>query len=336
MITDSIKKLVEGKDLTFEEVTDSMKQIMTGEATNAQMASYLTALRIKGETVEEIAGSARVMRDVALRCDIPSDSMDIVGTGGDCSNSFNISTCSSFVVAGGGVKVAKHGNKSVSSKCGAGDVLTQLGANLKTTPEQAKVIFDKCGFVFLHAQVYHPAMRFAGPVRGELGIRTIFNILGPLANPANAQYQLLGVYSKDMVKPLAIVLSKLGVKRLISVHGGDGLDEVSPSCETYCCEVDNGEVKEYTLTPSDFGLEKHDKSEIVGGGPATNASIMLAVLKGEKGAYRDAVVANSALCFYIKGLASTPAEGARLAEKIIDNGKALQVLQTYIKATNEV
>jgi anthranilate phosphoribosyltransferase len=215
-------------------------------------------------------------------------------------------------------------------------VLEALGAYLKTTPEQAKAIFEECGFVFLHAQVYHPAMRYVAPVRGELGIRTIFNVLGPLANPAGADKQLLGVYSKEMVTKLANVLARTGTKRLVSVHGEEGLDEVSPSGKTYCCQIFEGEAKEYVLTPQDFGLTPHKKEEIVGGDPAVNADIMLRVLGGEKGAYRDAAVANSSLALYISGKAKNPYDGARLAEELIDSGKALNVLQTYIKTTKSV
>jgi anthranilate phosphoribosyltransferase len=239
------------------------------------------------------------------------------------------------VVAAGGVKVAKHGNRSVSSKCGAADLLEALGANLKTSPERAKEIFDKCGFVFLHAQVYHPAMKYAGPVRGQLGIRTVFNVLGPLANPAGAKYQLLGVYSREMVKPLAEVLAALGVQRLIAVHGEEGLDEVSPSGKTYCCSIFGGDVKEFTVTPDTFGLSPHTKGEITGGDPERNAAIMYEVLGGKKGAYRDAVVANSAMSFYIAGKVNTFEEGARLAEKIIDGGAALNKLNEYISLTRE-
>lgn len=333
MIKEAIKKLAEGRDLTDFEAAGAMREIMTGGATDAQIAAYLTALRIKGESVEEITASARVLREVAMVCPISADSMDIVGTGGDNSDSFNISTCSAFVAAAGGIKVAKHGNKSVSSKCGAADVLEKLGANLKTTPEQAAEIFSACGFVFLHAQVYHPAMRYAAPVRAQLGIRTAFNVLGPLGNPAKAKYQLLGVYSYDMLEPLARVLERLGCERLIAVHGADGLDEVSPSGKTFCYEIFNGAAKKYELTCDDFGLPPHDKSEIVGGEPDENARIMLSVLGGEKGAYRDAVAANAAMCFYIAGKVQTPFEGARLAEKVIDGGKALAALRRYIAAT---
>lgn len=334
MIQQAIRKLADGKELTYEEAEGTMSEIMEGKATEAQIAAYLTALRIKGETIEEIAASARAMRNQRVRVDIPSDVLEIVGTGGDESYSFNISTVSAFVLAGGGVKVAKHGNKSVSSKCGAADVLEALGAQLKTTPEQAKRVFEECGFIFLHAQVYHPAMRFAAPVRAQLGIRTIFNILGPLANPAEAKYQLLGVYSKDMARPLCEVLAKLGAERVIAVHGEDGLDEASCSDKTFCCEYKDGEFKEYYVTPADFGLPTHQKSEITGGYPPENAAIMRNILSGEKGACRDAVVINSALCFYLTGKAESLIQGARLAEETIDSGKARDVLERYLAATN--
>lgn len=334
MIKSAIKKLIEGKDLSYEEVKGAMTMIMTGEATAAQIAAYLTALRIKGEKEEEIAASAQVMRDVAVKPPIDCDCMDIVGTGGDNSNSFNISTCSAFVAAAGGIRVAKHGNRRVSSGCGAADVLEEMGANLKISPAKAKEALDYCGFTFLHAQVYHPAMRFAAPVRGELGVRTVFNILGPLANPAGAKSQLLGVFSQDMLKPLAKVLNKLGTTRLIAVHGDDGLDEVSPSGATLCYEIFDGREREYTVTPADFGLSAHAKEEIKGGDPAENARIMRRVLGGERGAYRDAVVENSALCFYIAGKAEDIYGGARLAERLIDSGAAAQTAEKFIKVTN--
>lgn len=253
MIQQAIKKMIDdGRSLSYDEAAESMNEIMTGAATQAQVAGYLTALRLKGETVEEIAASAEAMRNVALPCSVTGDSMDIVGTGGDKSCSFNISTCSSFVVAAGGVKVAKHGNTSVSSKCGAADVLTALGANVRLAPRRAGEVMDKCNFIFLHAQVYHPAMKYAAPVRNALGVRTMFNILGPLANPARARMQLLGVYSKDMVVPLARVLSRLGTKRVIAVYGCDALDEVSQSDSTYCCEIIDGVEREYYVTPRRF------------------------------------------------------------------------------------
>lgn len=336
MIVQAIEKLVERKDLTYAEAEGSMAEIMDGTATQAQVAGYLVALRMKGETIEEIAASASAMRAKCVPIDIPPTVLEIVGTGGDKSYSFNISTASAFVLAGGGVRVAKHGNKSVSSKCGAADVLEALGANLKTSPEQAKKVFERCGFVFLHAQVYHPAMRFAAPVRGQLGIRTLFNILGPLANPARAEYQLLGVYDRALARPLCEVLVKLGAKRVMVVHGEDGLDEASCSGRTFCVEYREGEYFEYYLTPADLGVAEHDKGEIVGGYPAENAAILRKVMNGEKSAYRDAVVANSGLCFYLTGKAKNVLDGARMAEDVIDSGKAKAVLERYIRATAEV
>ncbi len=335
MIQQAIKKIVdEGLSLTHEEAAESMREIMTGAANEALVAGYLTALRMKGETTEEIAASAQVMREVALPCGISPDCMDIVGTGGDKSCSFNISTCAAFVVAAGGVKVAKHGNRCVSSKCGAADVLSSLGANFSLPPERAAEVMEKCSFVFLHAQVYHPAMKNVAPVRSALGVRTIFNILGPLANPARAQMQLLGVYSADMAVPLAQVLSRLGTRRVMAVYGCDGLDEISVSDKTYCCEIIDGTMREYFLTPEDFGLRRTDKSDIVGGQPQENAQMMLDVLGGKKGALRDAVVANSAAAFYLAGKVKSFRAGALMAQSLIDGGSALAVLQSFIGATN--
>ncbi len=335
MIQQAIKKMIDdGTSLSYNEAAESMREIMTGAADKAQVAGYLTALRLKGETVEEIAASAKVMREVALPGTVTDESMDIVGTGGDRSCSFNISTCSSFVVAAGGVKVAKHGNSGVSSKCGAADVLAALGANLKVDPSKGGAIMDKCNFMFLHAQVYHPAMKYAAPVRRALGVRTMFNILGPLANPASAKMQLLGVYSKDMVVPLARVLSRLGTNRVIAVYGCDGLDEVSLSDKTYCCEIIDGVEREYYVTPEDFGLKRVNKSDIVGGEPADNARIMLEVLGGARGACRDAVIANSAMCFYLAGKVKSPRAGALMAQSLIDSGAANAVFNTFVEATN--
>lgn len=336
MIREAIKKLSERRSLSYEEARSAMNEIMTGAATPAQIAGYLTALAMKGESVEEIVASARSMRDNCVKNPIPADTFEIVGTGGDCSYSFNISTAAAFVLAGAGVPVAKHGNRSVSSKCGAADVLEALGANLKTSPEQAGCVFDKCNFVFLHAQVYHPAMRYAAPVRRELGIRTIFNILGPLANPAGAGTQLLGVYSRAAVRPLCEVLAGLGTKRVMSVYGADGLDEISVSDKTFCCEYADGSFREYAVSPADFGLPLHEKREIEGGEPQVNAEIMRRVMNGERGAYRDAVVANAAACLYMAGRADNLSDGARLAERIIDDGKAKETMEVYIAATNEV
>lgn len=335
MIQQAIKKMIDdGRSLSYDEAAESMNEIMTGAATQAQVAGYLTALRLKGETVEEIAASAEAMRNVALPCSVTGDSMDIVGTGGDKSCSFNISTCSSFVVAAGGVKVAKHGNTSVSSKCGAADVLTALGANVRLDPRRAGEVMDKCNFMFLHAQVYHPSMKYAAPVRNALGVRTMFNILGPLANPARARMQLLGVYSKDMVVPLARVLSRLGTKRVIAVYGCDALDEVSLSDSTYCFEIIDGVEREYYVTPEDFGLNRVNKSDIVGGEPDENARIMRDILSGVRGPCRDSVVANSAMCFYLAGKVSSLRAGALMARSLLDSGAAYNVFSSFVEATN--
>ena len=335
MIRDAIKKLVDdGASLTYEEAAMSMEEIMTGTADSAQVAAYLTALRLKGETVEEIAASAQIMRNVALPCPVSSDSMDIVGTGGDKSCSFNLSTCAAFVVAAGGVRVAKHGNRSVSSKCGAADVLTELGANLYISPERAAQIAEECNFIFLHAQVYHPAMKHVAPIRTALGVRTIFNILGPLANPARANMQLLGVYSKDMVVPLARVLSRLGTERVIAVYGCDNLDEVSLSDKTYCCEIIGGKEREYYVTAADFGLSPSKKHDIVGGEPQDNARMMKDILKGGRSACRNAVVANAAMCFYLAGKVADLRGGALMAEELLDTGAAYKVFNTFVEATN--
>lgn len=335
MIQHAIKKMIDdGRSLSYDEAAESMNEIMTGAATQAQVAGYLTALRLKGETVEEIAASAEAMRNVALPCSVTGDSMDIVGTGGDKSCSFNISTCSSFVVAAGGIKVAKHGNTSVSSKCGAADVLTALGANIRLDPERAGEVMDKCNFIFLHAQVYHPAMKYAAPVRNALGVRTMFNILGPLANPVRARMQLLGVYSKDMVVPLARVLSRLGTKRVIAVYGCDALDEVSLSDSTYCCEIIDGVEREYYVTPEDFGLNRVNKTDIVGGEPDENARIMRDILSGVRGPCRDSVVANSAMCFYLAGKVSSLRAGALMARSLLDSGAAYNVFNSFVEATN--
>ena len=335
MIQQAIKKMIDdGRSLSYDEAAESMNEIMTGAAGQAQVAGYLTALRLKGETVEEIAASAEAMRNVALPCSVAGDSMDIVGTGGDKSCSFNISTCSSFVVAAGGVKVAKHGNTSVSSKCGAADVLTAPGANIRLDPERAGEVMDKCNFMFLHAQVYHPSMKYAAPVRNALGVRTMFNILGPLANPARARMQLLGVYSKDMVVPLARVLSRLGTKRVIAVYGCDALDEVSLSDSTYCCEIIDGVEREYYVTPEDFGLNRVNKSDIVGGEPDENARIMRDILSGVRGPCRDSVVANSAMCFYLAGKVPSLKAGALMARSLLDSGAAYNVFSSFVEATN--
>ena len=335
MITEAIKKLVDNENLTYDEALTCMDEIFSGEVTEVQTASYLTALRIKGETVEEITASAKGMRNHAEQLlHEGMEVLEIVGTGGDCANSFNISTTSGFVAAAAGVPVAKHGNRSVSSKCGAADVLEALGANITISPEQSAQVLQKCNFCFMFAQVYHKAMKYVAPVRKDLGIRTIFNILGPLTNPANASMQLMGVYEEALVEPMAKVLSKLGVKNGMVVYGKDCLDEISLSAPTTVCEIRDGELKTYTIQPEDFGFDKCDKEELVGGDSVENAAITKAILSGEKGARRNAVVLNAAACIYIAKKADTLQEAVKIAEDMIDSGKASEVLNEYVTLTN--
>jgi len=296
------------------------------------MSAYLTALSMKGETIEEITGSAAGMRDHCTRVMNDMEVLEIVGTGGDRSNSFNISTTSAIVIAAGGVPVAKHGNRAASSKSGAADVLEALGVRIQSTPESAKRLLNEIGICFLFAQNYHLAMKYVAPVRKELGIRTVFNILGPLTNPAGATMQVMGVYEEELVRPLAEVLQKLGVKRAMVVYGQDGLDEISMSAPTSVCEeTRSGEFKSYTIAPEDFGLVRCKKEDLVGGTPEENAEITRKVLNGEKGPKRDAVLLNAGAGLYIGGRADTLAEGIKMAAELIDSGKASEKLNEFIR-----
>jgi anthranilate phosphoribosyltransferase len=336
MIREGLAKVVEGENLTYEEMTAIFDEIMSGETTNAQMAAFLTALRMKGETIDEITACANVMREKGLRLDADGmDVMEIVGTGGDGAHSINISTISSFVVAAGGVKVAKHGNRSASSKCGAADCLEALGVKLNLSPEKNLEILKKIGICFMFAQTYHSSMKYAAPVRKELGIRTIFNVLGPLANPARANMQLLGVYDENLVAPMSEVLIKLGLKRAMVVHGHDGLDEATICDTTTISEVNNGKATSFFLSPEQIGLKRGKKDDLVGGTPEENAKIALSILKGEeRGAKRDAIVLNSALCLYMANSDCTLKDCVKKAEDIIDSGAALEKLNELIRETN--
>lgn len=336
MITEAIKKLVENQDLTYDEALACMDEIFSGKATEIQTAGYLTALRMKGETVEEITASARGMRDHAVPFDHEGmEVLEIVGTGGDCANSFNISTTSGFVAAAAGIPIAKHGNRSVSSKCGAADVLEALGANIAIEPEKMAGVLKNSNMSFMFAQVYHKAMKFVAPVRKGLGIRTIFNILGPLTNPANASMQLMGVYEEALVEPMAKVLNKLGVENGMVVYGQDCLDEISMSAPTTVCEIRGGEFKTYIIEPEQFGFGKCDKQDLVGGDPQENAAITKAILSGEeKGAKRNAVVLNAAACIYIAKKADSMETAVKMAEDMIDSGKAMEVLNQFVALTN--
>ena len=336
MINKAINELFLGNDLSKETAGQVMNQMMEGEATDSQMGAYLAALRMKGETIDEITASAEVMRDKGLKLSAKKDVLDIVGTGGDELNSFNISTISAFVVAAAGVAVAKHGNRSVSSKCGSADVLEALGANIFLTADQSAQILEETDFCFMIAQTYHSAMKHVAPVRKQLGARTMFNILGPLANPAGASKQLLGVYDEKLVEPLAQVLNQLNVKRAMVVHGHDGLDEITITDTTTICEVTDGKVTSYFITPEQFGLERGQLSELIGGGPEENAQIALDILNGEQGARRNIVVMNAACCLYMGKDELSLRDCVRLAEDMLDSGKAKAKLDEFIAATNRI
>lgn len=334
MIKEAIYKLVNRENLSYEMAEAAMDEIMSGEASQIHMGAYLTALRMKGETIEEITASAKGMRKHGTKLLHEMDVLEIVGTGGDEANTFNISTTAGFVISAAGIPVAKHGNRSVSSKCGAADVLEALGVKITISPAKSAEILKEIGLCFMFAQTYHSAMRFVAPVRKELGIRTIFNILGPLANPAGANYELMGVYDEELVEPLAQVLVRLGVKRAIVVHGQDGLDEITMSAPTFCCEVRDGQVKSYTITPEELGFTRCSKEELGGGNPQENAQITRAILDGAKGPKRDAVVMNAAASIYMVRDDVTLQEAVKLAEEMIDSGKAKEQLEKFIALSN--
>lgn len=336
MIEKAIEQILLGESLSASTARAVMLEMMEGQATDSQMGAFLAAMRLKGETIDEITACATVMREKCLKLTPQGDVLDIVGTGGDGLYSFNISTVSSFVVAAGGVPVAKHGNRSVSSKCGSADVLEALGANISISAAQSEQVLAQTGICFMLAQVYHAAMKHVAHVRRELGVRTIFNILGPLANPAGANLQLLGVYDENLVEPLASVLNNLGVKRAMVVHGHDGLDEITLTGTSTICEVAEGRLNSYFITPEQFGLQRCRLEDLTGGGPAENAEIARRILSGEKGPKRDTVVLNAACCLYMGKNDITMRECVRLAQELLDNGKALQKLEEFVQATNEV
>lgn len=335
MIKEAIQTVVTGKNLTFQEAEAVMDEIMSGEASQIQMAAYLTALSLKGETTDEITASAAGMRKHCIRLLHDMEVLEIVGTGGDKSDSFNISTTSALVVSAGGIPIAKHGNRAASSKCGAADVLEALGVNINISPEKSRELLEQIGICFLFAQNYHIAMKYVAPVRKELGIRTVFNILGPLSNPAGANMQLLGVYEEELIEPMAQVLAQLGVGNAMVVYGTDGLDEISMSSPTKVCEVRNGSFKKYTIEPEQFGMKRCSKTDLRGGTPEENAVITRSILAGEKGAKRDAVVLNSAAGLYIADPSLTLKEAVRKAEEIIDSGRAMEQLEKFIALSNQ-
>lgn len=338
MIKEAIVKIVTKKDLSYEEAYAVMNEIMSGQTSMTQNAAFLAALSTKStraETIDEIAGCAAAMRDHALKVDTGMDIFEIVGTGGDNANSFNISTTSALVAAAAGMKVAKHGNRAASSQSGTADCLEALGVNISQSPARCVELLNEVGMCFFFAQKYHASMKYVGPIRKELGFRTVFNILGPLTNPASPKRQLLGVYDGYLVSPLAQVLVNLGVKRGMVVYGQDKLDEISLSAPTTVCEIRDGWVKNSVIAPEDFGLSRCIKEDLKGGTPAQNAAITRAILAGEeRGHKRDAVLMNAGASLYIGGKAESIGEGIALAGELIDSGKALAALEKLIEVSN--
>ena len=333
MIKEAILSLAKGENLSYHTAKTVMDEIMTGGVSDIQLSAYLTALSMKGETIDEITASAASMRRHCVRLLHEQDVLEIVGTGGDHSLSFNISTTAALIVSAAGVPVAKHGNRAASSKCGAADVLEALGVNITIPPEVSARILNKIGICFLFAQNYHIAMKYVAPVRRELGIRTIFNILGPLVNPAGAKMELIGVYEQDLVEPVAKVLANLGVRNAMVVYGQDGLDEISMSAPTSVCEVKNGWLRSYEITPEQYGFARCSKVDITGGNAQENAKIIRDILTGERSSKRDAAVLNAAAALYIaKGMSFE--EAIVCAQEIIDSGKALSQLEAFIVESN--
>lgn len=336
MIKEAIIKLSQKQDLTYEEAEQVMNEIMEGQATDVQKSAYLTALSMKGETIDEITASAAGMRAHCIKLLHNMDVLEIVGTGGDGANSFNISTTSAMVIAAAGVPVAKHGNRAASSKSGAADVLEALGVKIDLPPERSAELLKEIQICFLFAQNYHIAMKYVAPIRKELGIRTVFNILGPLSNPAGANMELMGVYEQELVEPLAQVMAKLGVVRGMVVYGQDKLDEISMSAPTSVCEIRDGWFQSYEITPEQFGYTRCSKEELTGGTPEENAEITRAILRGEeRGAKRCAVCLNAGAAIYIAGKAQSMEEGMRMAEKIIDDGNAMKKLEQFIEESRK-
>lgn len=337
MIKEAIEKIVNKGDLTYDEAYTVMNEIMSGESSSTQNAAFLAALSTKSaraETTDEIAGCAEAMRSHATRVETGLDVMEIVGTGGDNAHSFNISTTSALVAVAGGVKVAKHGNRAASSKCGTADCLEALGVNINQSPAKCIELLNEVGMCFFFAQKYHTSMKYVGAIRRELGFRTVFNILGPLTNPASPTMQLLGVYDGYLVEPLAQVLVNLGVKRGMVVYGQDKLDEISTSAPTTICEIRDGWFRTTVVRPEDFGFERCTKEELKGGTPEENASITIDILKGKKGPRRNAVLMNAGAALYIAGKADSMKDGIALAAELIDSGKALETLNKFIEVSN--
>ncbi|MBQ9042656.1 MAG: anthranilate phosphoribosyltransferase [Eggerthellaceae bacterium] len=340
MIKEAIEKIVMKDDLSYDEAYAVMREIMSGETSATQNAAFLAALSTKStkaETIDEIAACAAAMRELAVPVEHPDCKvLEIVGTGGDRSNTFNISTTAAFVIAAAGVKVAKHGNRAASSKSGTADCQEALGVNIDQGPDKARQLLDDVGMCFFFAQKYHPAMKYVGPIRKELGFRTVFNILGPLTNPASPEYFLLGVYDEYLVEPLAKVLANLGVSRALVVHGQDRMDEISCSAPTTICELRDGYYRTSVIAPEDFGLARCEKADVVGGTAEENAQITRDILSGaERGPKRDIVLLNAGAALFVAGAAETIADGVALAAQTIDSGAAKRTMEAYIAASNE-
>jgi len=336
MIREAINLLLEGKNLSEQDMVNSMRDIMEGQATDAQIASFLTALRIKGETVEEITGAAKVMREKVTGINAPELTVDTCGTGGDMSHTFNISTTSALVVAACGVPVAKHGNRSVSSSCGSADVLEALGIKIDLEPKKVQMCIESTGFGFMFAPLFHPAMKFAIGPRKEMGIRTVFNILGPLTNPAGAERQVMGVFSDALTEPLANVLGNLGAKHAFVVHGTDGLDELTNTDKTQISELKDGKVTTYFISPEDLGFERAKKDDLVGGNADDNVKITNEILNGQKGPKRDIVLINAAAALVAGGKAKDFREGVESASQAIDSGAARKKLDEIREVSNKL
>lgn len=338
MIKEAIEKIVNKEDLSFVEAYEVMNEIMSGKSSQIQNAAYLAALSTKSakaETIDEISGSALAMREHAEKFPNNYELLDIVGTGGDRSNSFNISTTSAIVLASGGVKVAKHGNRAASSLSGTADCLEALGVNINQDINKCNELLDEVGMCFLFAQLYHKSMKYVASVRKELGFRTVFNILGPLTNPAKPSYQILGVYDEYLLEPIAKVLQNLGIKRALVVYGQDKLDEISPSSKTSICEVNQDDLKFYEISPKDFGMDLCKKEDILGASSKVNADITRKILNGEQSPKRNAVLLNSGAGFYITGKAHSIKDGIELAKEVIDSKKAINTLEKLIKISNK-
>lgn len=338
MIKEAIVKIVDKQDLTYDEAYTVISEIMSGQTTPTQNAAFLAALSTKStkaETIDEITGCAAAMRDAATKFENDLDLLEIVGTGGDNAHTFNISTTAAMVIAASGILVAKHGNRAASSSSGTADCLEALGMNISLEPEKCRQLLEEAGFCFFFAQKYHTSMKYVGPIRKELGFRTVFNILGPLTNPSSPKFHLLGVYDRVLLEPVAEVLMKLGSKRGMVVYGTDKLDEISLSAPTDVCEYKEGWMKNYQITPEQFGFERCTKQDLKGGTPEENAAITRGILSGEiRGHKRNTVLLNAGAALYIGGKADSMAEGIKLAGELIDSGKALEVLDKVISLSN--